>query len=277
MVNRPTRLSPFYRRLSPADRDRASPGFFAPSTHALRVPPLLPRPARTPTVGGEGRQALTGAAPGLSQPLGGLSHAAPLDPGCPVSARDDACPVTPRPCFMPQTSLGFALQSLPLPESRTASSAARASLRVRPRSCPGAAPHARREAFRCALVLEPRRGHEAHDRDRQNGTQLPALTEAAEHDASCPAPGLDDRTRHRTRRPHGRTARFEALLPPRVRSRGARSSCRSLRPDPPERTPGRCSPGIQPFWSLLHRVLGSGRSRRSPANRTPPEDHAPLR
>lgn len=48
----------------------------------------------------------------------------------------------------------------------------------------------------------------------------------------APHAAPDGRTRHRTRRPHGRIARFEALLPPRVRSRGLRPPSRSLRPFP---------------------------------------------
>lgn len=137
---------------------------------------------------------------------------------------------------MPQTSLGFALQSLPLPESRAASSAADASLRVRTRTCPGAVPHARREGFRCALDPEPRRGHEAHDRDHRDGTQLPAsprppnLTRVAPRSGSTTAhvTGLADHTA-------GSPASKLCSLRESVRA-AARSTCRSLRPDPlPER------------------------------------------
>lgn len=44
-----------------------------------------------------------------------------MNPGCPgPTLRAVATPGTPRPCSMPQTPLGFALQSFPLSESRAA-------------------------------------------------------------------------------------------------------------------------------------------------------------
>jgi hypothetical protein len=198
-------------------------------------------------------------------------------PGCPEPLETTFIPVAVRPCFVPLTSLGFALQSFPLPESRTASSAAVASLRVRPRTCRGAETHARREAFRCALDQEPRRGHEAHDRDRLEGTHLPALTETAgpsrelprtPHPSAAHVTGLADHTA-------GSPASKLCSLRESVHAAFARraGACAPSR----RTTPGRCSPGVTPFWSLLHQILGSGRSRECPANRTPPEDHAPLR
>jgi hypothetical protein len=72
---------------------------------------------------------------------------------------------------------------------------------------------------------------------------------------------------------HDRHARFEALLPPRVRSptdrasrRGSRArACAPTRCD----RPGRCSPGITPLQSLPHHDLGFDRLRVAPgANRT---------
>lgn len=72
---------------------------------------------------------------------------------------------------------------------------------------------------------------------------------------------------------HDRHARFEALLPPRVRSptdrasrRGSRArACAPTRCD----RPGRCSPGITPLQSLPRHDLGFDRLRVAPgANRT---------
>lgn len=98
-------------------------------------------------------------------------------------------------------------------------------------------------------------------RSRGGGTRPTiATTETGRSFPPSPKIGVSSRElpRAQTRRPHtspdspahGRIARFEALLPSRVRSRGARTSCRDLRPDPPERTPGRCSPGIYALLEL---------------------------
>jgi len=98
-------------------------------------------------------------------------------------------------------------------------------------------------------------------RSRGGGTwPATATTETGRSFPPSPKAGVSSRElpRAQTRRPHtspdspahDRIARFEALLPPRVRSRGARTSCRDLRPDPPERSPGRCSPGIYALLEL---------------------------
>jgi hypothetical protein len=109
--------------------------------------------------------------------------------------------------------------------------AAVASLRVRARPCRGAAARARREGFRCALDPEPRRGHEAHDRDRRDGTQLPALTGDRRTRRELP--------RATTRRPHTspgsptHTAGSPASKPCSLRESvlaATRPPCRSLRP-----------------------------------------------
>lgn len=63
-----------------------------------------------------------GSALGFSQPLDGFSRDTATNPSCPEPAVPASLrPEASRPCYMPQASLGFALQSFPLPRSRTAS------------------------------------------------------------------------------------------------------------------------------------------------------------
>lgn len=83
--------------------------------------PALPRSVTRPREA-KGASPSPGSALGVPPPLGGLSRAgvrrarvAPLPPLQP-SLR----PGAPRPCFMPRASLGFTLQSFPLPRSRAA-------------------------------------------------------------------------------------------------------------------------------------------------------------
>lgn len=86
-------------------------------------------------------------------------------------------------------------------------------------------------------------------------------------------PLFDDHRNLRAPPARSRHARFEALLPPRVRSptdRASRRGSRARACAPTHRDrPGRCSPGITPLQSLLHHDLGSDRLRVAPgANRT---------
>jgi hypothetical protein len=113
--------------------------------------------------------------------------------------------------------------------------------------------------------------------DRWKGRhRLPAAVMSGRrvHRASCPArrPSTTNRN-FRAPPAHGRSARFEALLPPRVRSPTDRASCRGSRARACAPThcgrPGRCSPGFEPLQSLLHHDLGFDRLRVAPgANRT---------
>jgi hypothetical protein len=65
-----------------------------------------------------------------------------------------------------------------------------------------------------------------------------------------------------------RHARFEALLPPRVRSRGTATLAGV-------KAPGRCSPGILPLESLLQPSPGYGSSQSSTEARAEPALHEP--
>jgi hypothetical protein len=95
--------------------------FFVPTTLCLRVP-------RSATTGPGRSQETRGSTPspgsalGFSQPLGGFSRSTATIPGCPEPAVPAPLrPEASRPCFMPLASLGFTLQSFPLPRSRAAS------------------------------------------------------------------------------------------------------------------------------------------------------------
>lgn len=96
----------------------------------------------------------------------------------------------------------------------------------------------------CALDQEPRRGHEAHDRDRLEGTHLPALTETAgpsrelprtPHPSAAHVTGLADHTA-------GSPASKLCSLRESVHAAFARraGACAPSR----RTTPGRCSPGV---------------------------------
>jgi hypothetical protein len=221
----------------------ASRGVLRPYDVLLRVP----RSATTelaPAAGGEECHCLAGAALGLSQPLGGFSRDDAREPGLPRThasrrryARSGAA------LFHAATPLGFALQSLPLPESRAAFRRPDASLRVRSRPMTGTNAPAISDRFHPRAPPEPRAHPCGPPRDRSRETRAPRDRHVR---SPCPtrelplaelpiAPTSNDRPERSGiagSRPH---ARFEALLPPRVRSRGRprllpRLARQSLRP-----------------------------------------------
>lgn len=178
---------------------------------------------------------------------------------------------------MPLTPLGFSLQSFPFSESRIASSATRASLRVRTR------PLIRHESPGDLRPVSPARPA------RAAVAPLRALWRQEKGDASSPRPSCQIAPSNARVAPHadpGRptgtfghsrhTAAPPASKPCSLRESvhaNDRASCRGLRaracaPTHGDR-PGRCSPGLLPLQSLLHHDLGFGRLRVSPgANRT---------
>jgi hypothetical protein len=133
-------------------------------------------------------------------------------------------------------------------------------------------------AFRRAPPGEPRGGSvRAHGatggwdrascgrRDRPSPHELPRT-----------ARGTADRS-HRARRPVGRAARFEALLPSRVRSRDGRNEVQACARAPRPARRAVALLGFSPFWSLPHHNLGSVSPQGDPANRAPPTKRAPFR
>jgi len=176
-----------------------------------------PRPRGLDGVG-ESRQAFTGAVLRVPAPHDGSGCACgthePLAESA-VSVRPDAS----RPCFMPLAPFGVALQSFPFSRSRTRSRGPPASLRVRVRPPNGAA---RSEVF--ATPFAYRADHSPRLALRLAGLEWPGRRFPGITRASRVA-----RYRARVRRSFsdraglaglgGRHARFEALLPSRVRSR----------------------------------------------------------
>jgi hypothetical protein len=148
---------------------RLSWGFCAPSTLALRVPPSS---ATTGANAVRGRRGLPGprrcrprafSAPRRFEPR------RPARPGFPRVRSRQRLPRNYAALFHAANVLGVRpTEPSPLGEPYRLPAAV-ASLRVRARPCRGAVARARREGFRCALDPEPRRGHEAHDRDRRDG------------------------------------------------------------------------------------------------------------
>jgi len=174
---------------------------------------------------------------------------------------------------MPQASLGFALQSLPLSESRAAFRRPSAPLRVRDRSPTGAKAPEISDRFRQRTPPEPPRAIPCGSRgDRRRGRLwLPTAVMSGHRFETRELPRTPLFGNHRNLRAppaRGRLARYEALLPPRVRSptdRASRRGSRSRACAPSRRgQPGRCSPGIRPLQSLPHHDLGSGRLRVAP-------------
>lgn len=254
-------------------------GFNVPTTHELRVP----RSAVTglaPAAGGEECHFLTGGPPsGFLNPSAVLAATTLVNPSCPGPTLTPSLrPGTSRPYSMPQASLGFALQSLPLSESRAAFRRPFAPLRVRARSQSGAKAPVISDRFR--KRAPPRATPTIPCGSRSDSwkgkRRLPTAVMSGRrvHRASCPArrPSTTNRN-FRAPPAHGRSARFEALLPPRVRSPTDRASCRGSRaracaPTHCDRT-GRCSPGFEPLQSLLRHDLGFVLLRVPPgANRT---------
>lgn len=272
----PTRLSPFSRRLAPADRVRLSWG----SSSLRRVAPgcpCLPRPAE-PTAGGEGCQPLARAALGLSQPLGGFSRVASERLGSPRTPPRRRSPRNFAALSHAATPLGFSLQSLPLSESRAAFRRPSAPLRVRPRPETGAEAPVRRERFPpSATGRAVRQVREDPRRDR--GVGLGFLRSPRPSITARVAPHGERDDRPETPGSQGswpcRPLRSFAPSESPFTRRAERSP--SLRPSHETRSPGRCSPGVSPFWSLPHHVPGSVLPRGRPANRAPPTRRAPFR
>lgn len=178
---------------------------------------------------------------------------------------------------MPQTPLGFALQSFPLSESRAAFRRPVASLRVRPRplirhECPGdlrpVSPASPLRADVAPLRARHRQGTGDASSPRSSCQAALSIARVAPHaDLERPT-GTLGHCRH--------TAVPPATKPCSLRETvlaNDRASCRGLRvracaPSRGDR-PGRCSPGLLPLQSLLHHDLGFDRLRAPPgANRT---------
>jgi len=128
-VHRPTALAVCPEGSRPFGSGPPLLGFFAPTTLSFRVP----RSAAT-GVTDRGRRGLPHPRRCRPRAFSAPRRIQPRRPArtrLPGPARDVACPGTARPCSMPQTSLGFSLQSLPLSRSRAAFRRPSASLRVR--------------------------------------------------------------------------------------------------------------------------------------------------
>lgn len=159
---------------------------------------------------------------------------------------------------MPQASLGFALQSLPLSESRAAFRRPCASLRVRDRSLTGAKAPEISDRFRQRTPSQPPRAIPCGSRGdhRRGRLWLPTAVMSGHRVETRELPRTPLFGDHRNLRAppaRGRLARYEALLPPRVRSptdRASRRGSRARACAPTRRDrPGRCSPGLQPLQS----------------------------
>jgi hypothetical protein len=220
---------------------------------------------------------------GFSQPLGGFGRDDAREPGLPrTHAYAAATPRNDAALFHAAGVLGIRPSELsPLGEPCRLSTAV-ASLRVRRRSRSGAKTPAISDRFHQrappgATTSDPLR----EPRRRLGGGRRlprPSCQVAASERASCPARPSSTTNRNLRAPPtRGRHARFEALLPPRVRSptdRASRRGSRARACAPTRRgRPGRCSLGISPLQSLLRHVLGFGSS----ASRARGEPDAPRK
>lgn len=178
---------------------------------------------------------------------------------------------------MPQTPLGFALQSFPLSESRAAFRRPDASLRVRlstvrpareSRRSPTGFTREPAPSRRRTLAGTPPTGDGRRKLPRPSCQAAPSSARVAPHaDLERPT-GTLGHCRHTAAPPASKPCSLrEPVLA------NDRASCRGLRvracaPSHGDR-PGRCSPGLQPLQSFLHHDLGFGRLRAPPgANRT---------
>jgi hypothetical protein len=206
-------------------------GFCAPSTLALRVPPSSAATGANADRGRRGVPLPHRCRPRAFSAPRRFEPRRPARPGLPRVRSRQRLPRNCAALFHAANVLGVRPTEPSPPGEPCRLPAAVASLRVRARPCRGAAARARREGFRCALDPEPRRGHEAHDRDRRDGTQLPALTGDRRTRRELP--------RARTRRPH--TSPDSPTTRP---DRPLRSLAPSESPfsRPPARRAGACAP-----------------------------------
>jgi len=130
----------------------------------------------------------------------------------------------------------------------------RAPRRSRARSPPcGGRPCATTDAGRgFPAIVRPPSFHPRRFAPRATSCELPRTTTLATDRRPSGSPAL------------GRSARFEALLPPGVRSRDRPRAPPSLRPEEPTADRAGALLGLVPLQSLLHHDLGSGRLRRPP-------------
>jgi hypothetical protein len=284
----PDRLSPFFRRLAPVVRVRLSWG--SSSLRRLRSGcPVLPLSAE-PTAGDEGCQPLAGSALGLlPAPRRFQPRRRSLRPELPrTRASTPLRPVASRPCSMPQTPLGFSLQSLPLSRSRAASRRPSAPLRVRPRPrSSGAKTSGISRPLSSGIRPRCRAPRPPHDLRREEGYGI-ATTGSGPGFPAIVRPSVLRSCLRRPRRP-----------PETFGLAGARPlrPLRSLSPleNPFPRRTAR-SKGLAPQLTNGHRavaLLGFASLEPSPPRprvridrenaprasgpRAPPEDHAPLR
>jgi hypothetical protein len=178
---------------------------------------------------------------------------------------------------MPQTPLGFALQSFPLSESRAAFRRPAASLRVRlstidparePRRSPTGFTREPASSRSRALAGTPPTGDGRRKLPRPSCQAVPSSVRVAPHaDLERPT-GTLGHCRHTAAPPASKpcSLREPVLANDRASCRGLRvRACAPSRGD----RPGRCSPGLLPLQSFLHHDLGFGRLRAPPgANRT---------
>jgi hypothetical protein len=247
---------------APSRRSRVVPGpagspllgFLLPRTQLRRVPLLrhaLPR----------GRTCGTRIARPSSVPSSGFSPLSTV----PASTRlargllDPAVRRGPRrfaAFFHAARVPGAPLQSFPFPGSRTRSRGPPASLRVRSPTAAGAAPAGDSRALsRTASALCRSRPPEGGPGTHEPGRSFLALASpVASTHTGCAAravhflPTLGSPV-------NGRHARFEALLPPGVRS--------ATTPSPGQAEAARrCSPGVLALQSSLHYGSGFGLSRQ---------------
>jgi len=262
-------------------------GSCVPTTFELQVPPSAVA-GLAPAAGGEVYHSLAGGRPRVFSTPRRFQPRRRSRPELPRTALTSPLrPGTSRPCFMPQTPLGFALQSIPLPESRAAFRRPRASLRVRRaialrREGPGDLRPVSLASPPRAAVSDPLREPRRQEEGRR---ELPATVMSGRRVllASCPA-RRPSTTNRNLRAPPAldRSARFEALLPPGVRSPTDRASRRGSRARAcaPTRRDRRAVSllGFSPFRAFSATTSGSV-DRESRPGRTgrSSEDHAPLR
>jgi len=258
---RPHRLSPALGSASPEvprPYDALSPG--APLCHD-RFDRSQETRDTTPS---------SGSVLGLSQPLDGFSRDCATSPSCPEPTVPPSLrPEASRPCCMPQASLGFTLQSFPLPRSRPASSAGSSSLRVRRR------PYLRREgpsAVRpvSAALRAPASPGAPREEDVPCGHERGCVASPRSSDRLstprvAPLSDLDGRQETfglagvRPFRP------LRSFAPPGSPFSRPTARCpRTLARRCSHGRPGRCSPGFSPLQSFLRHDPGFGRLRRSP-------------
>jgi hypothetical protein len=188
---------------------------------------------------------------------------------------------------MPQASLGFALQSLPLSESRAAFRRPFAPLRVRDRSQPGAKAPEISDRFRQRTPPQPPRAIPCGSRsDRwwgSSGSPRPSCQAAVSERASCPA--RPSSTTTGTFGHHRLTADSPATKLCSPRESVHRPTAPLAEARAPELAPPRAATdrvvallGFRPFRAYSATTSGSelcesrpGRTGRSS------EDHAPLR